>query len=272
VADEVTLSHSGLLCQAAAECAAAELRSSDVEVTDLSTMTTTVGGPAPASRGSATRSVAPEGCEDKRYYYNVVGARSVRPATIGTSYPIDGDTAWMRFDQDSSAKYTARFAGAALVGSFSGTYDEEGSKSFESGFGFTWDKSGRSRSYQVDVRYERLDRWFECMRDDWSWWHPVGLVGTTGDDILSGARPSFKHCSRQRSVGDWDRYYANGKAYASSVGVKFKGVIGRDLSSERAYNRKAILTYRITRRGRYLCGNNADPAYAGKIGEYWHQQ
>lgn len=222
-----------------AEVRGARSAGAGTDVIDLRTLSEVEG-----SSNAAARRGPPANCKKKRYHYNVVGARKVRPGTIGTSYPVGKDKAWMTYDANSSAKYVATFGGAVKRGSAGADFTDEGSKTFEAGFGFKWAKSSNFRSYRLRIRYERLDRYFACQRSNWTWWAPIRLTGTTGAHALKGSRPR------------------------SSIGVKFKSIIGLDLSSERAYNRRAMLTYAITQRGRWMCGNNHDPAYAGKIALY----
>lgn len=214
----------------------------------------------------------PKDCEKRRFTYFHVGARTIRPATIGTAYPLKGDKGWMDYEAGTSHEFVATFGGAAAKGNWGVEFESVSGKTFEGGWGFEWDPKGHARSFRTMIQYERRDRFFECMYDKMSWWSPERLAGTTGENSLVGStRPKFKQCSPQNSLGTWRRYRSDGKSYSFSAGVKFKDMIGLDLSTARSYNKRSMLMYKITKR-RFLCGNNALPSKAGKVGEYNRRQ
>lgn len=266
---QVTMDGVGQVCATDIGCEKAQRTSSsgnDAAVTDLRTMGTAARSEPQGNVPHGMQRSKPKGCSKKNYYYWNVGATRRAQDTIGTSYPLKGEKAWMNFRTGSSDTYKVEVGVAAKYKGTGGNWKEVESATKSRGFGFQWAKSKKFRSYRVFVQYERLDRYYKCTYDNWSWWRPRGLVGTTNDHVRRGGRPKWKNCYLQPSKGVWQRYASNGKSYQSSIGVKFEGAIGFDMATTRAYNREAILNYTISKkRKRILCGNNGVPAKAGKI-------
>lgn len=68
-------------------------------------------------------------------------------------------------------------------------------------------------------------------------------TGQTGRNNLS-SRPNFQTCRRVDS-GEWWRDDTSGSAYKYGAGVKFKNVIGINLSSKRQYSSSNKIWYDI---------------------------
>lgn len=192
--------------------------------------------------------------------------------TIGTAYPIGDDSAWMTHTSGSSSEFTGTFGiGFSDLFPFtSGTYSESGTKSREQSSGFDWDPKGYSRSFRVRIAYRKVEGYYgRCPGDDpyWVKWEPHHYTGGYGENTDGVTRPDWGNCERIGSTGTWWRSRSDGSAYSYSAGVKFAGTIGIDLSSKRSYNSEAKLAYRLLRVGRRMCGNNNDPAIAGKVME-----
>lgn len=96
-------------------------------------------------------------------------------------------------------------------------------------------------------------------------WIPWYETGGTRVNILDG-RPNWRTCEPV-ARGNWWRGKVRGTDYALSYGVKFKGMIGINLRTRRAYSADSRLYYSLPT-ARKLCGNNGkEPAIAGKIRE-----
>ncbi|MGL5808426.1 MAG: hypothetical protein ACRCYQ_00585 [Nocardioides sp.] len=206
------------------------------------------------------------------------GDRATVWATIGTAYPVKkwGDKGYMTYLSGSSHEYVASFGiGVDTIPEVAGLhFENSGSRTIERGFGFDWRPRKANRSFRVAVRYREWKNYGGfCEGDGPPYviaWRPVKLIGTTGAKRRI-PEPNFSHCYRQRSAGRWYRFATTGSSYSYASGVKIADTIGIELSSKRAYNNEARLVYDLTRKGlrsgKYLCGNNDVPAYAGKISE-----
>lgn len=262
----VALTSPGAICASDRSCARQEARFARQAHPPMDLRTLSRAHPAPGATAAA-RSAS--GCEDIHYWYTAPVRSTLRKATIGTSYPVDGDLGRMTFDSSSTANFTATLGGAVRE---SVGFKEVSGKTFSGGWSFSWDPFPAARSYQIDAIYTLYRHFYGCSMDPtWAWWRPVKLTGTTGERRYI-PRPSFKGCRLQRSAGIWERYWASGRSYSLSYGVKFKDLIGIDLGSERAYNRRSILRYRLYKRYKWLCGNNDEPSLASKVGEYYRKQ
>lgn len=205
------------------------------------------------------------GCVPGQGAGNVVTARRIVSVTIGTGYPVGGDTSWMEYDATAGQDYTTTLG---MAHNSVGHFQRAGTKSIERSFGFNWDHKTYRRSYRVNVRYVRVAHYFDrCPGSPpyYSTWKPRKLIGTTSENQNIPAA-DFNHCHRQGSSGTWYRVDRKGKAYSHSTGVKIAGTIGIDLSSVRRYNNESKLGYHVSA-GKYLCGNNNDPSVAGKVME-----
>jgi hypothetical protein len=182
---------------------------------------------------------------------------SERMTTIGTTYPVGRTVARMQF---TSGRATT--TGVALwtgVG-----WEQEGTLATDAGFGKKWPNYGGARSYRVQIRYGKYSwcsaKYGFCETE----WKPMLHTGQTGRNNLS-SRPNFQTCRRVDS-GEWWRDDTSGSAYKYGAGVKFKNVIGINLSSKRQYSSSNKIWYDIAGAKR-LCGNGRVPALASKLME-----
>ncbi|MGW0823906.1 hypothetical protein [Streptomyces sp. NPDC002845] len=189
-----------------------------------------------------------------------------RLATVGTTYPIAGQKATMFHGSGKTIIY-----GAAV--NYGGNWGASGNKSISNGYEFEWAPKKIMRSYRVQVRYglylTRNRDGIELYRK----WRPIVETGITKEKKLS-KRPTW---NKGRGTGDrcgvlpkgaWHRTNSSGKSYSLSTGVKFRDIIGIDLSTNREYSSSSKLTYNLSKSTRRLCGNNEAPGLAGKIAQY----
>lgn len=192
------------------------------------------------------------------------GRTKKRWATVGSSYPIRGSRAWLTYSSSTSSSFGVAVSYDRGV-SFSGS----GSRTTSDEWGQDFAKSGANRTYRVQVRYRqsRCDYYYggRRVRENSRRWSPHYQTGGTRSYRLSGGKPDFRHCAPV-AAGTWHRGGTRHRDYTLSYGVKFKGAIGIDLSSRRAYTNGARLYYSSTK-PRRLCGNNDFPSKAGKIRE-----
>lgn len=199
---------------------------------------------------------------------DVYGTTRTVWATIGTSYPINGDQSWMTHQIGSRTDFSSSFGIGTQIGD--GRFYETGSRSVDKGAGFVWAKRPYMRSYRVSVTYRKVAQYFDrCPGNGLGpydvYWTPITLSGGHIQHRQGLSRPHWKNCRRE-SAGIFSRYLSNGKSYEQGEGVKIFGLISVNLSSTRAYNAEAKLNY-VLSRAAYMCGNNADPAHAGKVME-----
>lgn len=189
--------------------------------------------------------------------------RTKRWATIGTSYPLSRSKSWLTHSNSSSSTF-----GTAASFDKGVSFSAAGSRTTQDDWGQNFAKRSVNRSFRVRVRYRMMRcayyyagkfRYEKSRR-----WVARNQTGGTDTYRLS-KKPNFKRCE-PIAAGDWWRGRVKGKDYTLSYGVKFKGMIGVDLSSRRSYTNGAKLYYDHPRKRR-VCGNNADPSRAGKVRE-----
>lgn len=187
--------------------------------------------------------------------------------TIGTSYPIGGDKAWMDHTTGSSSEFTGTYG---VAWDNLGYFQQSGTASAEKGAGFEWDGQTYKRSYRVSIVYRKVEALYGLCPGDtpyYTMWVPIGYSGGFGENTDGVTRPDWDNCQSIGSTGTWWRSDSGGSSYTQSTGVKFAGVIGVDLSSKRAYNAEAKLAYHIGVQGRRMCGSNQAPGMAAKVME-----
>lgn len=139
----------------------------------------------------------------------------------------------------------------------------------QSGWGFDWPQSsaGVGRSYRKGVEYRYY--MVVCGSNIFGYeWRPYGETGGVGSN--SGiSRPSWRTYCTNVDNGTWYRNSATGKNYKYDAGVKFKGVLGIDLSVERGYSNGQRIVYKIKGGNpKEMCGDTTYPGTAGKQAEY----
>ncbi|GEB15906.1 hypothetical protein [Pimelobacter simplex] len=212
---------------------------------------------APATRAGRTAASDPQpppGCS-----YRKLSTR-VRSATIGTTYPVGGDTATMLVSSSTGASYGVAFSMTDRKGKW-GAFKAGQSKHTQSSWGFKWTPSAKSRSYRKGVEYGLFETTcargcVKCQRQ----WIPIGETGGTGANTKGVNRPTWTKCAPVVK-GQWWRDRSDGRAYDYNAGVKFAEVIGIDLSVNRQYNRSQKLVYHL-KKARRMCGS--DGVWASK--------
>lgn len=198
---------------------------------------------------------------------DVYGEKKSVQATIGTSYPVGDDRAWMAHHASDSVEFSAVYG---IADDRVGHYQEASTRAVSRSVGFTWDQQSYMRSYRVGLNYREVLHYFDrCPGEEpyYTSWKPVSYNGGFGENSNGLSRPDWTNCQKITSSGTWTRAASNGSSYSYSKGVKTAGLIGINLSSERAYNVEAKLNYRLLVAGRWLCGSDDDPAHAGKVME-----
>lgn len=184
-------------------------------------------------------------------------------ATVGTAYPIGGDTTDMVYS-DGATTHTAF---GIAVSDVDGEFHAGGARSTTDEWGAGFKRTDYNRSFRVGVTYKR----YSCETAgwlNWSEWHPIAPTGRAVDHYLGEDAPKWFGCRKVSRLSYW--YKQTGKNYYLSYGVKMASVIGIDLSSERAYTKAGRTTYYFNTKKRRMCGNGAPPAQAGKVREaYW---
>lgn len=186
-------------------------------------------------------------------------------STIGTTYPIGGDGAFMQVTSSEGASYGIAVSGTGSKGDWSGGTGASASKAIEGGWRFKWAVSGANRSYKKQIEYRKYFYEYLDRRCNHYHWEPI--VETGGVDSYKGlSRPDWTKCVKV-DVGEWIRDLSQHHAYEYGAAVKFRDAIGVDLSIKRQYSKSQFLQYNITGRKR-MCGNGDDwPAEAGKVME-----
>ena len=213
---------------------------------------------APAARTASHDPQPPPGCAYKKL------ATRVRPATIGTTYPVGGDAATMVVSSSTGASYGVAFSMTDRKGKW-GTFEAGQSKYTQSAWGFEWAPSAKSRSYRKGVEYGLFETTcargcVKCQRQ----WIPIGETGGTGSNTKGVNRPTWTKCVPVVK-GRWWRDRSDGRAYDYDAGVKFAEVIGIDLSVTRQYNKSQKLVYDL-KKTRRMCGSGGVwPSKASKI-------
>lgn len=229
---------------------------------DESETNAVIDAPIISDETAASGSCPPGGAGD--YWTNT--KRSVS-TTIGTSYPVGDDPAWMDHVSGSSSEFTGTYG---VAWDNVGYFEQSGTQSATKGAGFTWDGKSYNRSYRVGIVYQKVQALYDrCPGDTpyYTKWVPVGYSGGFGENTDGVTRPYWNHCEAITSAGTWWRSDGGGSSYSLSTGVKFFSVIGVDLSSKRAYNAEAKLAYHVGVVGRRMCGSNDAPGMAGKVME-----
>lgn len=251
----------------AARRAVGRIASTVVEsLSQLSPPTFTSGTNTAGSRRSTSARIVSPHCPDggQGPHQTQLLSAKIAWATIGTSYPVGRDTAWM--DVTSSSSNGASYGGALA---YSGVGPTASGEAFASGdWSFTWTRSGRSRSYRKQIEYTRYREYNYLSGPgcDHVRWIPYRETGGTSYNTAGVYRPNWTICARVSS-GTWSRGTSQGYKYEYGEAVKVKDVLGIDLGIDRSYSRSQTLSYNITGRNKLLCGNDDKPAYAGKIME-----
>lgn len=190
------------------------------------------------------------------------------PTTIGTAYPRGDDTAWMHFTTGSAASFTSTLGVGFNDSVGSPTWSESSTETIERSGGFDWEEKSYARSFRADVKYQKVLHYYDRCPGDPPYfvtWEPVKYTGGFGENKGIDV-PDFTNCVVVGSDGVWHRHISGGHSYQYDGAVKLSGVIGIDLSINRAYNAEARLSYRVNAR-KHMCGNNDDPLDAGKVME-----
>ncbi len=215
--------------------------------------------PAPRTRKKTATVAAAGTCLYEYWIYT--DTYRIRPTTIGTTYPVGKDTARMAVSSSQGANYGMALSSKTAYTGFSGN----GSRFVQSGWSFTWAKSGEQRSYQKGIEYQLMRK--ACYGTGTFTpqyvWRPVGETGGVGQ-TMGLTRPAWKQYCQPVPEGKWSRDASSGSAYSYGAGVKFKSLIGIDLSVNRNYSSNQKITY-FLKKDRSMCGNNAYPATASKI-------
>ncbi|GEB16557.1 hypothetical protein [Pimelobacter simplex] len=207
---------------------------------------------APGSRRAAAAGI----CETK---YR--GDRNV-PTTIATSYPVGASKSWLEVHSSEGGKY-----GVALNGGQGASFKASGTRFVEGSWSFKWNKKSSARSYRVEVNYHKYEKVGLCSGPPLRWSPHIETGGAT-ENSEGVNRPDWNTYCANVTNGTWARERTDGKDYSYSAAVKFKDVIGIDLSGEKSYSRSHKLSYDIAGSNpKKLCGNNDYPAKAGKIVE-----
>jgi len=194
-------------------------------------------------------------------YWEYTKTFRTRPATIGTTYPVKNDVAWMSVSSSQGASYGVASSGTAK---FSG-FTVSGTRFIQSGWGFKWAASGAQRSYRKGIKYQLMEK--KCYGTGYLEppkfiWRPYSETGGTSQN-KGLTRPNWKNCEGI-AKGTWWRDSDKGHAYQYGASVKLHNVIGIDLSIKRNYSDNQKFAYDL-KKPRRLCGNNDDPAHAGKV-------
>lgn len=192
----------------------------------------------------------------------VDGSSRTRSVTIGTTYTVGDHEAFMKVSSWVGAHY------GIGVGTGDGAFEQGGTKWLKSGWEKEWLPYNGYRSYRTNVEYRKYDHLCRggpgVYPDEWRPYKETGGVGhNNGID-----RPDWGNC-RTVDAGPWSRYAENGHAYSYGSAVKFKEIIGTDLSIKREYSSGTRVTYSVVNNRTKLCGNNDWPSHAGKIMQKW---
>lgn len=182
-----------------------------------------------------------------------------RWATVGTSYPVGKHTSKLLYSSRTESEF-----GVGVSFDEGASWTAGGNRTLDDDWGQNFRYSSTIRSYRIQVEY-RLNICYNSQGYETSRkWKPVRQPGYTRSHRLS-SRPNWKTCGPVSS-GRWYRGRVRGNDYRLSFGVKFKKVLGIDLSTRRAYSEDASLWYYSPVKRR-LCGNDDEAGYASKIRE-----
>jgi hypothetical protein len=185
---------------------------------------------------------------------------TIRPVTIGTSYPVGDSEAYMDVDSSQGAEYGVAVSASGDFGSFSAS----GSQFTQGGWGFTWNPNDRARSYRARVQYTKLETYCWGSLRQVMWW-PRAETGGTGQNF-DVTRPDWTHCQNVTS-GEWRRWKSWGSSYSYGAAVKFASLIGIDLSITREYSSYQMIVYNVDGPINKMCGSDDVPSLAGKVME-----
>lgn len=195
------------------------------------------------------------------------GQRRQVSTTIGTAYPFGGvATGWMEVSSSQGADYGL---GAS---NDNATWYLNGSRFTQNGWGFNWSPDTRARSFRKDIEYAKYHTGCTVIvngttsyTNEWRW-KPVSESSGGVSQNFDIARPNWTRCvDHAMAPGTWYRDNTSGNAYKYGGAVKFRDVIGIDLSIKRQYSSYQRLVYQIAGNNKTLCGNDALPGSAGKI-------
>lgn len=208
-----------------------------------------------------------DGCGSIRT--ELVASRNVW-ATTGTTYPYSGGTAGgdhkARMVYGSGTSRSTTF-GVAVSGS-GGSWSSSGTKTTTSGWASEWGFSTVYRTYRAEVRYGKYRKyWTRCGTINYRWQPRYETGGSTR--VRLNSKPNYSYCTPVNGGQTWIRTSSTGKAYTNSAGVKFKSVIGINLSSTRQFYSNRRYEYKIVGNSKYMCGKTTYPAEAGLLHEKW---
>jgi hypothetical protein len=202
---------------------------------------------------------------------DVYGRTVDSPATIGTAYPVGGDTAWMMFDSGTSdgTDFKASF-GTAFDNGLAGQFSAGREKEVDRSVGFDWDPKSYMRSFRVGMVYQHVAHYYDRCPPHAPYdsdWLPQKYSGGFGENTVGVNRPDWNQCVTIFTTGTWKKESTDSKAYKYDAGVKFADVIGLDLAVTRRVNKQASLRYHIGLVGRQMCGNDDTPGTSTKVME-----
>lgn len=182
-----------------------------------------------------------------------------RWATVGTSYPLKSSKSWLTYSATSTSSF------GVAVSLYGGAFKASDTRTLSDDWGQEFVPKSFNRSFRVQVRYRLQRCTYSDGREISRKWIPQWETGGTRGYKLGKAPSHFKTCA-PIAPGPWYRGGSRGRDYTLSTGVKFKSIIGVDLSTRRAYTNGAKLFY-VNDKRRRVCGNNDDPSRASKVRE-----
>lgn len=207
---------------------------------------------APGSSRAAAAGI----CENK-----YLGDRNVS-TTIATSYPVGATKSWLEARSSEGGKY-----GIGLSTGKGASFTASGTRFVEGAWSFSWTKQSVARSYRIQVNYHKFEKVGLCSGPPLRWTPHIETGGAT-ENTAGVNRPSWNTYCANVARGTWARERSDGADYSYGAAVKFKDVIGVDLSGQKSYSRSHKLVYDIAGSNpKKLCGNNDYPAVAGKLVE-----
>lgn len=196
--------------------------------------------------------------------------------TVGTSYPMGGDKAWMARVTGSSQE-TVTGVGVGLMWAGHGYFEEQSKpKILETSSGFSWDPQTYKRSYRSRVEYQIVYYYYNlCRIDDgpnFTKLVPTRVIRNGGGEVrLTADPPIWTHCVEYYSSGTWKHATSRSKIYTNTTGAKLSSIgWSADFKSTRVHNQESWLKYHLTMRpgtDTYLCGKDDAPDWASKVRE-----
>ena len=218
-----------------------------------------------AIRSSPSAQQAEEGtngCPPGTWAYNTKKTKK-RWSTVGSSYPLKSSTSWLTYT--SSTKTSYGYAVSVAGGAFT---ESSGSKSVEDDWGQNFGQKNFDRAFRVRIKY----RLYKCLGpriigspEHSRIWSPIETNGIDDAKLKGGPPADWKECN-PIGTGEWYRGESRGTDYSNSAGVKFKGIIGIDLSTQRAYVNGSRLYYSNPKK-RKVCYRTGNPFTAPKLRE-----